>query len=218
MGMLKRDHIKAMCSMQRIAGLWEAKYGRIPDEKDIDNLYSRFEKKMAEILHNYATPKPYTVETVAALRESGMKIGSTTGYTDAMMEIIVPIAAELGYSPDCWFSPDSTGGYGRPYPYMIFRNLETLHVSSVENVIKVGDTVSDILEGKNAGVTTVGILEGSSEMALTQKEYEALSQSERRQADCKVEKIYLDAGADFVIRDLGELPELLQKLNATTDF
>lgn len=42
--------------------------------------------------------------------------------------------------------------------------------------MKVGDTVSDILEGKNAGLVTVGILEGSSVMGLTQEEYEALSE------------------------------------------
>ena len=43
-----------------------------------------------------------------------------------MMQVVVPKAKELGYEPDCWFSPDSTGGMGRPYPYMIFRNMEEL--------------------------------------------------------------------------------------------
>lgn len=38
----------------------------------------------------------------------GLKIGSTTGYTDEMMALVVPEAAQMGYSPDCWFSPDST--------------------------------------------------------------------------------------------------------------
>lgn len=33
-------------------------------------------------------------------------------------------------------------------------------VPSVQTVIKVGDTVSDIREGKNAGVRSLGVLEG----------------------------------------------------------
>ena len=37
-----------------------------------------------------------------------------------------------------------------------------LHISSVKNVIKVGDTISDIQEGVNAGVIAVGVIEGSS--------------------------------------------------------
>ena len=81
-----------------------------------------------------------------------------------MMEIVTREAAKKGYEPDCWFSPDSVQHMGRPYPYMIFRNMEMLRVASVKNVIKVGDTISDIKEGRNAGVFTVGIVEGSSEM------------------------------------------------------
>ena len=72
----------------------------------------------------------------------------------------------------------------------------------MSRVMKVGDTVSDILEGKNAGLVTVGILEGSSVMGLTQEEYEALSPEEREAADKKAEQTYLEAGADYVVRDV----------------
>ena len=85
---------------------------------------------------------------------------------------------------------------------MIFRNMEKLELKDVSRVMKVGDTVSDILEGKNAGLVTVGILEGSSVMGLTQEEYEALSPEEREAADKKAEQTYLEAGADYVVRDV----------------
>lgn len=39
---------------------------------------------------------------------------------------------------------------------------------SVQAVVKVGDTVSDIQEGRNAGVRSLGVLEGSSVMGMTQ--------------------------------------------------
>ena len=42
--------------------------------------------------------------------------------------------------------------------------------------LKVGDTIADIKEGVNAGIDTVGIIEGSSLMGLSQEEYEALSE------------------------------------------
>ena len=202
MGMLKIDHVRTMLSMDRISGLWEEKQGRKWTEQDVQRVYELSESKILEIVHNYAEPKPYVVETVKKLREMGLKIGSTTGYTDEMMALVVPKAAELGYAPDCWFSPDSTNTKGRPYPYMIFRNMEKLELKDVSRVMKVGDTVSDILEGKNAGLVTVGILEGSSVMGLTQEEYEALSPEEREAADKKAEQIYLEAGADYVVRDV----------------
>ena len=114
------------------------------------------------------------IDAVAALREAGLKIGSATGYTDAMMEIVVPKAAELGYAPDHWVSADGTQGFGRPYPYMIFHNMQVLRLMDVRRVAKVGDTISDIKEGKNAGVFTVGVTEGSSQMGLSLAEFEAL--------------------------------------------
>ena len=202
MGMLKIDHVRTMLSMDRISGLWEEKQGRKWTEQDVQRVYELSESKILEIVHNYAEPKPYVVETVKKLREMGLKIGSTTGYTDEMMALVVPKAAELGYAPDCWFSPDSTNKKGRPYPYMIFRNMEKLELKDVSRVMKVGDTVSDILEGKNAGLVTVGILEGSSVMGLTQEEYEALSPEEREAADKKAEQTYLEAGADYIVRDV----------------
>ena len=81
----------------------------------------------------------------------------------------VKSAKEQGYQPDCWYSPDATNHFGRPYPYMIFKNMIELHISSVKNVIKVGDTISDIQEGVNAGVIVVGVIEGSSTLGLNER-------------------------------------------------
>ena len=205
MGMLKIDHIRTMLKMPRIRECWEKQHGTEPGEEEAQQLYSIFEEKLLSILSFYSDPKPGVVEAVAKLRRSGLKIGSTTGYTDKMMEIVVPAAAGKGYAPDVWFSPDSTGQKGRPYPYMIFRNMETLGIDDVRKVLKVGDTASDIKEGKHAGVWSAGVIVGSSEMGLTEEEYEAPS-PEEKEAKCKeTEEKFRKAGADIVFRTLEEL-------------
>ncbi len=210
MGMLKIDHIRTMLSMDRIAKAWEEKYNRPWTEEDVKGVYLLSESKILEIVQNYGEPKPYVVETVKALRDMGLKIGSTTGYTDEMMALVVPKAKEQGYEPDCWFSPDATGQKGRPYPYMIFRNMEALGLMDVSRVIKVGDTVSDIKEGKNAGMVSVGVIEGSSVMGLTKEEYESLNEKDKAEADKRVERVYLEAGADHVIRDIRGVLDLVR--------
>lgn len=202
MGMLKIDHIRTMLSMPRIRELWNKLQGRDWTEEDVREVYLLSERKLLEILPRFTELKPYVQETVAELRNRDIRIGSTTGYTDEMMEILVPAAAKNGYQPDYWISPDGTNGVGRPYPYMIFRNMEYLNSASVSEVMKVGDTVSDIREGKAAGVFTVGVIEGSSEMGLSQKEYEALSPEERETRTEAVRKRYLEAGADAVAEDI----------------
>ena len=212
MGMLKRDHIRTMLHMERIAAQWKQVHGHEATEEDVDAVYAQFEPKLFSILDQYAAPKPFAVETAAKLREMGLKIGSTTGYTDAMMNIVVPKAAQQGYAPDVWVSPDGVEGKGRPYPYMIFANMQKLGVASVRNVVKVGDTISDVKEGVNAGVWTVGVIEGSSELGLSQEEFEALNPQERESACRKVEESFRKAGAHFVIRNLSQLPELIGAL------
>lgn len=202
MGMLKWDHIRTMLEMPRIKAAWREKYGRDPRDADADEMYESYEPALLKILDQYSEPKPYVLETVKALREKGIKIGSTTGYTDVMMEIVTSKAAELGYAPDCWYSPDSTGNMGRPCPYMIFKNMEELEVASVDKVIKVGDTISDIKEGKNAGVYTIGVLEGSSLVGLSREEFEALSEEEKEERLSAAEQKYKEAGADAVVRDI----------------
>ena len=209
MGMLKRDHIQTMLSMERIAGLWREKYQRDWNQDDVDSLYGLFEEKLLSILDQFVDVKPYVLETMKELKERGIHVGSTTGYTDKMMAIVVPKAKENGYEPDAWFSPDSVEHMGRPYPYMIYRNMEKFRVVSADRVLKVGDTISDIREGKNAGVYTVGVIEGSSEMALTRAEYEALSESECAARVEEVKKRFLTAGADAVILNMQELIGLL---------
>lgn len=210
MGMLKWDHIRTMLEMPRIKQLWIEKYQKEPEDSDADRLYAQFEPSLMKILDQFSAPKPYVTETVEKLKEMGIKIGSTTGYTDVMMNVVVPKAKELGYAPDCWFSPDSTNGMGRPFPYMIFENMKTLKISSVEKVIKVGDTVSDILEGKNAGLFTIEILEGSSVLGLSQAEYEALSEEEKNQRLNQAKKKYEEAGANAVVRDIRGILEYVK--------
>ncbi len=119
-------------------------------------------------LKEYTDPLPGgVVETVGALRKQGLKIGSTTGYTQSMMDIVVPYARNKGYQPDYYITPDGTSSFGRPYPYMIYRNMEELKLTAPWKVVKVGDTTSDIKEGVNAGAWSVGgVIIGSSEMGV----------------------------------------------------
>ncbi len=96
MGMLKIDHIRTMLKMDRIKTCWMEKYGKEPGEEEPQQLYGIFEEKLLSILPNFSDPKPGVVDVVNRLRRNGFKIGSTTGYTDKMMDIVAPIAEEKG--------------------------------------------------------------------------------------------------------------------------
>ncbi len=213
MGMLKIDHIRAMLSMPRISKLWKERYGRDFNEDDVNDLYNKFEPALMESLSNYTDPIPGVINTVQALKEDGLKIGSTTGYTSKMMDIVVPNALKKGYQPDFYITADDTNSYGRPYPYMIFRNMEKLKLSSTRQVVKVGDTVSDIQEAINAGIWSVGVIIGSSLMGLSKEEFEQLSPDEKAEIIANMKKKFLDNGADFTIETMEELPKIIDLIN-----
>ncbi|MDR0488749.1 MAG: phosphonoacetaldehyde hydrolase [Propionibacteriaceae bacterium] len=201
MGMQKRAHIEAMLE------------GKPHTAADVDRIYAQFESALFDVLANHADPIPGVLETVATLRLTGYQIGSTTGYTRAMMDVVEPQAAKNGYAPDLLICPDDVGGIGRPQPYMVWENLKRLGTTSIDEVIKVGDTIADIQEGTNAGCISVGVLRGSSMVGLTEEEFTALSSSEARTLLDKVTTQYIHAGADHVIPDITALPALIESIN-----
>ncbi|KAF1305166.1 phosphonoacetaldehyde hydrolase [Enterococcus saccharolyticus] len=213
MGTKKHDHIMTMLKMDRIAKEWLAVHGDEPTEADIHRIYQTFEDVVFQTLDQYSDVKPGVLDVVQQLKAMNISIGSTTGYTNEMMEIVAKVAAEQGYEPDYIATPDMTQGVGRPAPYMIFRILEHFGTLSVKNAVKIGDTISDIEEGKNAGLFSIGLIEGSSLAGYSFEEYQQLSEVERQELYDKVRKEYLDAGADVVIETLAELPQLIVTLN-----
>ena len=92
---------------------------------------------------------------------------------------------------------------------MIWQNLMYFGIADPQDAIKVGDTIADIAEGKNAHCHTVGIITGSSELGLTRGEAAALSDDELKKRKAAVREVYYAAGADYVIDDMNELLEIV---------
>ncbi|MCR6544268.1 phosphonoacetaldehyde hydrolase [Dehalobacterium formicoaceticum] len=212
MGMPKWNHIETMMKMTRISEEWEKIHGKASTKEDVDTVYAASETSIMGILKDFAEPKPFVLQAIKDLRGRNIKVGSTTGYTDEMMSIVVPKAEENGYKPDFWCTPNAVNNVGRPYPYMIFKNFEALGLTDVSSVIKVGDTVADIKEGRNAGLISVGVIEGSSIMALSEGEFNALSQEEKNREYERVESVYKSCGADYIIKNMSELLPLIDSL------
>ncbi|MDQ6598560.1 phosphonoacetaldehyde hydrolase [Bacillus salipaludis] len=212
MGLLKWDHIRAMCDMDRIAQLWNVKFGKVPTDKDVDDLYADFEPMLFASLRNYCTPIPGALDLVGRLRQKGIKIGSTTGYTSEMMAVVAPEAKKKGYAPDYLFTPDDAQA-GRPYPWMCYLNAMNLGVFPMKHIIKVGDTVSDIKEGVNAGAWSVGVIKGGSELGLKEEEVNSMDPDLLADKMEGVAKRFKDAGAHYVLDSIGELDKLIPKIN-----
>ena len=212
MGMHKRDHLLAMSKMPVIAKQWEAIQGKPCDVADVDAMFKEFVPMQLACLHKYNELTPGTLEAQSDLRQRGMKIGSTTGYNREMLDFILQDAAKQGYKPDAGVSAAEVPA-GRPAPWMAFKVAEQLGVYPMEAYMKVGDTLSDIGEGLNAGMWTVGITKAGNEVGLSESEVESMEIEDLRTRIDRATNRFLSAGAHFIIETMAEVPTVVDEIN-----
>ncbi|MDX1992407.1 MAG: phosphonoacetaldehyde hydrolase [bacterium] len=213
MGLFKRDHIRQITQLPRVKEQWQSVHHRLPDEEDAQNIYMDFTPRQLEVIVQYADLIPGVRDTVEAYRESGLKIGSCTGYTRSMMAVLLPEATRQRYHPDSLVCPEDVGG-GRPAPWMIWQNAIKLQVSTASAMVKIGDTVADIDEGRNAGTWTVALAKTGNELGLSEAEVDALAPDDvAARLNAIYEKLYA-AGAHYVVDSLADTLPVLDDINA----
>jgi phosphonoacetaldehyde hydrolase len=212
MGRAKHDHIAQVARMPRIAACWRDRYGREPTDVDIGSMYEDFLPLQKEILSAGCEIIPGVLDAVAELRRRGVKIGSTTGYTRALMEVVVPAAARGGYSPETVVCADDVPA-GRPAPWMNFRAAEQLGVYPPSAVVAVDDTPVGIEAGRNAGMWTVGIARTGNEFGLTKADADALPADEHDRRLRRARERLQSAGAHYVIDAVADLPPIIAEIN-----
>ena len=212
MGIAKRDHIGAILALPRVAEAWKRKHEAAPLEADLDAFYADFLPKQIECLGRYSEVIAGVPGTAAGLRSRGIRIGSTTGYTRAMLDFLVEKAREQGFAPDCAICPQDVPGGGRPAPWMCYLNAIRLEVRPLWAMVKIGDTPSDIEEGLNAGMWTIGVTRTGNEAGLTEDEWESTADPERARIIARARKRLLDAGAHYLVESAGECLDTIDEI------
>src|SRR5262249_44024267 len=133
-------------------------------------------------------------------------------YTRPMLDLLLVRAAGQGYTPDAALCPDDTGG-GRPHPWMCLQIALGFRLDATSAAVKVGDTVSDIEEGLNAGMWAVGVSATGNEVGLSAADWDALPAPERRQLSCRAAEKLQAAGAHYVIESVARLEPVLEEID-----
>jgi phosphonoacetaldehyde hydrolase len=212
MGLAKRDHVKAILNGERVKNEWIKTYNSAPTEEDIDAIYHIVTPKMMLEIENNSEPIEGIIEIIEKLKSQGIKIGSTTGYIDIMMEKIIPAAAAKGLTVDSVIN-SSDCKEGRPSPFMIFRNMENLGIYDVSEVLKVGDTVADVGEGINAGAWTAAVVCTGNEIGLPQSTFNDLSEETRNELISTASEKLKNAGANYIMKNMNELFSVIEDIN-----
>ena len=211
MGMAKWDHIRALGLLAEVAAQWQARYGQPMSDADVDRLYEVFTPLNAAVVPDFSDFIPGALDTVAAIRQRGLKVGSTTGYNRPIMEVVSAIAARGGFVPDNLVCAGDLAT-GRPTPLMMWRTFADLGICWPSTVVKVDDTEVGIEEGLNAGTWTVGVCVSGNAMGLSLAEWQALSEEQQIARRAAATAKLQGAGAHYVIDSVAELLPVLDDI------
>ncbi len=155
------------------------------DEAAATEIYTRFN---AELQAKVGLLRPIAgaAEVFAFLRGRGIRVGLGSGFPP---DLVDRIGAHLGWAEGGavdYVASAAGVGASRPDPAMVLHFMARCGIGEPRAVVKVGDTVADVQEGKNAGVWTVAVCTGSQ----TAAELTA-------------------AGADYVLAGVWELPGIM---------
>jgi phosphonoacetaldehyde hydrolase len=211
MGLAKRDHIRAILHLPNVLSQWRSLHSADPEEANVEALFHEFSPLQLEIIAQHSQLLPGVAETVSGWKNRDIRIGSSTGYTREMLSLVMARAEQAGFSPDASVCPDEAGG-GRPYPWMLMRNAQLLDVYPPSLCVKIGDTISDIEEGRNAGMWTIGITRTGNLIGLDAVQWAELPEVEKQSLLAAASRQFLDAGADFIAEDITACDNILLQI------
>jgi phosphonoacetaldehyde hydrolase len=212
MGLFKRDHIARILAMPHVAGQWRDSHGAEPSEADADRLFTDFFPVQIKVLEDYSDVIDGVVSMVSRLRARHLRVGSTTGYTRPILEVLIERARAQGYETDLALCPDDVGG-GRPYPWMCLQIALSFRLSATAAAIKIGDTVNDIEEGRNAGMWAVGVAATGNEVGLSAVDLASLTHDDRQQRLAIARERLRAAGAHYVIDSAAALETVVDAID-----
>jgi len=153
------------------------------DQRQRTNILTAFKKHFSKNIGEFYENKDLDT-TINYLRSKRVKIGLGTGLPKDVLRTLLEHFHWERFGFD-YISTAEEIGKGRPNPEMIIDMMVKLHLNNFQ-FLKVGDTIADIQEGKNANVMTAALLSGTQGEDVLRKEK-----------------------PDYVIKSLGDLRQIV---------
>jgi phosphonatase-like hydrolase len=179
--------------MQAVRSILDA-YAHIEDNELTDKIYRHFIIHLTEAYKNMPVlPQPGVIDLFQILKQENILVVLNTGYN---RETAQNLLEKLGWRRRIEFDElisASDVKANRPDPDMIWLAMKKFGIENAKEVIKVGDSIIDIEEGRNAGCRlNVGITTGAHNFKQLQT-----------------------ANPDYIINNLLELSPIISSLTAS---
>lgn len=136
-------------------------------EAELEPLYERFIADYRAEMPGKSRPYPGIVSTLDALSAAGVTLAVCTNKTEILA---LPLLEKLGLTP--YFAAITCGDtfeYRKPDARHILGTIEKAG-GDIRHTIMVGDSINDILAAKNAGVPSIGVTFGYTDVPMAKLE------------------------------------------------
>jgi phosphonatase-like hydrolase len=163
----EKKYINTMMGWSKIEvfrTLWTEEMGIYTEgvEKKAQHSFSVFKNLLETYYHTHEIePTVGCLKTFDYLRRNNIKIALNTGFYRTVTDILLKkLDWKVGEMIDFSITSDEVAK-GRPQPLMIHALMKHFKIKNAENVFKIGDTPSDLMEGSAAGCWSFGVTNGS---------------------------------------------------------
>ena len=156
-------------------------------ERVSDGVYREFLHELESNLSSISEIDGNT-ELFRYLKSKDIYVGVGSGFPNQVVQAIISQLGWLDKGLLDYVGSAEQIGVGRPNPKMILDAMERLNITDGRKVLKIGDTVADVQEGKNANAWTVAVLTGS-----------------------QTEAQLMAAGPDYILSSIRELTTLIPR-------
>jgi phosphonatase-like hydrolase len=133
------------------------------EKSELQVIYNKFLLLLDEAYqHLEVVPQPGAVEIFYYLKAQNIKVVLNTGYNQQTADqLLAKLNWKVGVEIDAIITASQVRA-NRPQPDMILLAMEQMGITNCDVVAKVGDSIIDIEEGKNAGCAlSIGITTGA---------------------------------------------------------
>ena len=210
MGKCKRDHLRQI--LFKNGATFYSLHNRSPTESDIDALFRTYVPMQFNTIKQNCNILPQTHETVERLRKSH-KIGATSSFPTYISSAINYELFDRGINLDSIVASDEVFNT-RPYPSMVYKNMDILSVKTPRDIVKISNTVEGILEGLNAGCWTIGVSKYSSLLGIHSLCEEAsMDEDKMRERITFASNKLKRTGAHAVVENLNDIDNIIDTFN-----
>jgi phosphonoacetaldehyde hydrolase len=198
-GVNQEKHIQLLCNSNNCKNKFESIYTDYQNELVVLNSSSEF-----------TAPINGAVKTTNLLRQLGYKIGITTFYNKNVFSLIDKSLKLNGIVYDSVVCHNEVI-LGKPEPFMLYKIINNLNLPAGK-CIKVGESQFNMIEGLNAKIDTINVIDSSNNMGIDEQIFddscETIKHIKRMEV---INKLINYPMPKYFISSVGDIGAILEK-------